>query len=77
MTLSVQYRFDDVLKEDTHGDFTTEMIKLPQATWITTFLEGVTDKSTGLPIFKELVWFIRDQGLWCQGLWCHVLSVCV
>ena len=24
---------------------------------MTTVLEGVTDKSTGLPIFKELVWF--------------------
>ena len=55
MTLSVQYRFDDELKEDAHGPFTTEMIKLPQETWITTFLEGVTDKITGLPIFKELV----------------------
>jgi hypothetical protein len=33
------------------------MLKLPQATWISTFLEGVTDKSTGLPLFSELVWF--------------------
>jgi hypothetical protein len=33
------------------------VMKLPQATWIETFLEGVTDKSTGLTIFKELAWF--------------------
>jgi hypothetical protein len=33
------------------------MMKFPQATWIETFVEGVTDKSTGLPIFKELVSF--------------------
>ena len=45
------------MKDDAHGAFTPEMMKLPQATWIETFLEGVTDKSTGLPIFKELVWF--------------------
>jgi hypothetical protein len=31
-----------------------EMLKLPQATWIATFVEGVTDKSTGLPLFSEL-----------------------
>jgi formylmethanofuran dehydrogenase subunit D len=42
---------------DAHGDFTPEMMKLPQATWIETFVEGVTDKSTGLPIFKEIAWF--------------------
>ena len=36
--------------------FTPEM-RVPQETWIETFLEGVTDKSTGLTIFKELVWF--------------------
>jgi hypothetical protein len=45
------------VKDDTHGVFTPEMMKLPQATWIETHLEGVTDKSTGLPIFKELAWF--------------------
>ncbi len=33
-------------------------LNLPQATWIKTFLEGVTDKSTGLPLFSELVWFV-------------------
>ncbi len=46
-TLGVQYRFDDEVKDDTHGVFTPEMLNLPQATWITTFVEGVTDKSTG------------------------------
>ncbi len=43
------------VKDDTHGAFTTEMLKLPQATWIATFFEGVTDKSTGLPLFSEFV----------------------
>ena len=42
----VQYRFDDEVKDDTHGDFTPEMFNLPQTTWITTFVESVTDKST-------------------------------
>ncbi len=37
-----------------HGAFTPEMMKLPQATWIKIFVEGVTDKNTGLTIFKEL-----------------------
>ncbi len=45
------------MKNNAHGAFTPEMMKLPQATWIETFLEGVTDKSTGLSIFKELAWF--------------------
>ena len=56
-TLGVEYRFDDEVKEDTHGPFTPEMINLPQTTWIATFVEGVTDKSTGLPLFSDLVWF--------------------
>jgi hypothetical protein len=30
--LDVQYRFDDEVKDDTHGAFTPEMLKLPQAT---------------------------------------------
>ncbi len=51
---TVQYPSDDEVKDDAHGVFTSEMIKLPQATWIETFLEGVTDKSTGLPLFSEL-----------------------
>jgi hypothetical protein len=55
--LCAQYRFDDEVKDDAHGAFTPEMMKFPQATWIETFVEGVTDKSTGLPIFKELVSF--------------------
>jgi hypothetical protein len=33
------------------------MMQFPIATWIETNLEGVTDKSTGQPIFKDLVWF--------------------
>lgn len=37
---------DDEMKEGAHGAFTSEMMKLPQATWIATFLEGTTDKST-------------------------------
>ena len=45
------------MKDNAHGVFTPEMMKIPQATWIETFLEGVTDKITGLSIFKELVWF--------------------
>jgi hypothetical protein len=45
------------VKDNVHGAFTPEMMKLPQATWVETFLEGVTDKNTGLPIFKELDWF--------------------
>jgi hypothetical protein len=52
-----QHRYDDEVKDDAHGAFTPEMMKLPQATCIETFLEGVTDKSTGQPIFKELAWF--------------------
>jgi hypothetical protein len=46
------------VKDDAHGAFTPEMMKFPQATWIETFVEGVTDKITGLTIFKELVWFV-------------------
>jgi hypothetical protein len=57
ITLCVQYRFDDAVKDDAHGAFTPEMMKLPQTTWIETFVEGVTDKSTGLSIFKELPLF--------------------
>ncbi len=43
MTLRVHHRFDDEVKDDAHGAFNPEMMKLPQATWIETFLEGVTD----------------------------------
>ena len=45
------------------------MMQLPQATWIETFLEGVTDKSTGQPIFKDLVWFpYKVSGVMCFPL---------
>ncbi len=57
ITWCAQHRYDDEVKDDAHGAFTPEMMKLPQATCIETFLEGVTDKSTGQPIFKELAWF--------------------
>jgi hypothetical protein len=33
-------------------------LNLPQGTWIETFLEGVTDKNTGIPLFSEFVWFV-------------------
>ncbi len=66
-TLDVQYRFDDKVKDDAHGVFTPEMLKLPPATWIATFVEGVTDKSTGLPLFSELVWFTyKVSGVMCS-----------
>ena len=66
ITLCVQYRFDDTVKDDAHGACTPEMMKLPQATWIETFVEGVTDKSTGLSIFKELAWFVyKVSGVMC------------
>ena len=55
--MDVQYRFHDEVKDDTHGAFTPEMLNLPQATWIATFVAGVTDKNTGLPLFSELTWF--------------------
>ncbi len=55
--MGVQYRFDDEVKDDSHGPFTPEMLNLPQVTWITTFVESVTDKNTGLPLLSELVWF--------------------
>ena len=67
----MQYRFDDEVKDDAHGAFTPEMLKLPQATWIATFVEGVTDKSTGLPLFSEAVWFVYKV----SGVMCSV-SVC-
>ena len=46
------------MKDDAHGAYTPEMMKLSQATWIETFPEGVTDKSTGLLIFKVFTWFV-------------------
>jgi hypothetical protein len=57
-TSCVHHRFDDEVKDDAHGVFTPEMMKFSQTTSIETFVDDVTDKSTGLPIFKELVWFV-------------------
>ena len=45
------------LKDRAQDAFTPEMMKLSQATWIETFLEGVIDLSTGLTNFKDLAWF--------------------
>ena len=60
------------MKDNAHGAFTPEMMKLPQATWIETFLEGVTDKSTGLSIFKELAWFAyKVSGVMCSASACE------
>ncbi len=65
------------MKDNTHGTFTPEMMNLPQATWIETFLEGVTDKSTGLPIFKELAWFAyKVSAVMCSASACeHCWSI--
>ncbi len=69
--MDVQYRFDDDVKDDAHGAFTPEMLKLPQATWIGTFVEGVTDKSTGLPLFSDLAWFAyKVSGVMCSASAC-------
>ena len=75
--MHVQYRFDDEVKDDAHGAFTPEMLKLPQATWIATFLEGVTDKTTGLPLYSELGWFAyKVSGVMCSASACeHCWSV--
>jgi hypothetical protein len=67
-TLDVQYRFDDEVKDDAHGAFTPEMLKLPQATWIATFVEGVTDKSTGLPCSVTLSGSLTKSLVSC--VWC-------
>jgi hypothetical protein len=52
-------------------------LNLPQATWIETFLEGVTDKSTRLPLFSELVWFVyKVSGVMCSASACeHYWSI--
>ncbi len=75
--MDVQYRFDDEVKDDAHGAFTPEMLKLPQETWISTFVEGVTDKITGLHLFSELVWFVyKVSGVMCSSSVCeHCWSV--
>jgi hypothetical protein len=60
-------RIHDEVKDDAHGTFTPEMTKLPQAIWIETFVDGVTDKSTGLPIFKEFVRVVYEvSGVMCS-----------
>jgi hypothetical protein len=46
-------------------------LNFTQATWIETFLEGVTDKSTGLPLFSDLAWVAYKV----SGVMCSV-SVC-
>jgi hypothetical protein len=48
-----------------------------QTTWIETFVEGVTDKITGLPIFKEVVWFgYKVSGVMCSVSACdHCWSI--
>ncbi len=75
--MDVQYRFDDEVKDDVHGAFTPEMLKLPQGVWITTFVEGVTDKSTGPPLFSENVWFsYKVSGVMCSTSVCeHCWSI--
>jgi hypothetical protein len=52
-------------------------LNLPQETWIETFLEGVTDKSTGLSLFSELVWFVyKVSGVMCSTSACeHYWSI--
>ncbi len=77
ITLRVQYRFDDEVKDDAHCTFTPEMMKLPQETWIETFVESVTDKCTGLSIFKEIVWFTyKVSGVMCSVSACeHCWSI--
>ena len=51
------------------------MLKLPQATWIATFVEDVTDKSTGLPLFSVIVWF-EVSGVMCSVSVCeHCWSI--
>lgn len=42
----LQHRFDDEVKDRAQDAFTPEMMKLPQATWIETFLEDVIDLNT-------------------------------
>ena len=75
--MHVQYPFDDEVKDDAHGAFTPEMLKLPQGTWKATFVEGVTDKSIGLPLFSELAWFAyKVSGVMCSVSACeHCWSI--
>jgi hypothetical protein len=65
------------VKDDVHGAFTPEMMKIPQTIWIETFVDGVIDKSTGLSIFKELAWFVyKVSGVMCSASACeHCWSI--
>ena len=65
------------MKDNAHGAFAPEMMTLPQSSWVETFLEGVTDKSTGLPIFKKLAWFVyKVSGVMCSASACeHCWSI--
>jgi hypothetical protein len=51
------------------------MLKLPEATLNATFLQCVTDKCTGLPLFSELVCFVyvvsgvMYSGSVCEKCW--------
>jgi hypothetical protein len=70
--MCAQYLFDDEVKEGAHGAFTPAMMQLSQVTWIETFLEGVTDKITGDPIFNELAWFgYKVSGVMCSASECE------
>jgi hypothetical protein len=72
ITLCIHHRFDDEVKDDANGAFTPEMMNRPHTTWMETFVEGVTDKSTGLSIFKELVWFVyKVSGVMCSVSFLH------
>ena len=67
ITWCVHHHFDDEVKEVTHGVFTPGMMQIPQTTWIETFFEDVTDKSTCQPVFKEIVWFeYKVSGVMCS-----------
>ena len=57
-TLSEQNRFDDEVKEEVR--FLPRHYEV-SSIFIETFLEGVTEKSTILPIFKDLVWFVSER----------------
>ncbi len=79
ITLCVQYRFDDEVKDDAHGVFTPEMMNLPQATWIETFVEGVTTKTPDCPYSRSLTgsWFVyKVSGVMCSVSACeHCWSI--
>ena len=51
-----------------HDAFTPKMMNVPQVTLISTFVEGVTDKNTGLHLFSELDWFTyKVSGVMCSA----------